>query len=39
MTAVFSLDVAECSRLMGQDEAATVKNVEVFKQIIFPQIR
>jgi hypothetical protein len=39
MTAVFSVDVAECRRLMGQDKAATVKNVEVFKQIIFPQIR
>jgi adenylate cyclase len=32
LTAVFSADVAGYSRLMGEDEAATVKTLEAYKQ-------
>ena len=39
LTAVFSADVAGYSRLMGEDEAATVKTLEAYKQIIFSQIK
>jgi adenylate cyclase len=39
MTAVFSADVAGYSRLMGDDEAATVKTLESYKQIMFSLIK
>ncbi|MEJ2725752.1 MAG: hypothetical protein P8175_14140 [Deltaproteobacteria bacterium] len=35
LTAVFSADVAGHSRLMGEDGAATVKTLEVYKQLMF----
>jgi adenylate cyclase len=35
LTAVFSADVAGYSRLMGEDEAATVKTLEDYKQVMF----
>ena len=35
LTAVFSADVAGYSRLMGEDEAATVKTLELYKQLMF----
>ena len=35
LTAVFSADVAGYSRLMGEDEAATVKTLETYKQVMF----
>jgi hypothetical protein len=35
LTAVFSADVAGHSRLMGEDEAATVKTLELYKQLMF----
>jgi len=35
LTAVFSADVAGYSRLMGEDEAATVKTLEAYKQVMF----
>ena len=38
LTAVFSADVAGYSRLMGEDEAATVKTLESYKQIMFSLI-
>ena len=34
LTAVFSADVAGYSRLMGEDEAATVKTLESYKQVM-----
>jgi adenylate cyclase len=34
LTAVFSADVAGYGRLMGEDEAATVKTLESYKQIM-----
>ena len=34
LTAIFSADVAGYSRLMQDDEAATVKTLETYKQII-----
>ena len=39
LTAVFSADVAGYSRLMGEDEAATVKTLEAYKQIMFALIK
>ena len=39
LTAVFSADVAGYSRLMGEDEAATVKALEAYKQVMFCLIR
>jgi len=39
LTAVFSADVAGYSRLMGEDEAATVKTLESYKQAMFSLIK
>ena len=39
LTAVFSADVAGYSSLMGEDEAATVKTLESYKQIMFSLIK
>jgi len=39
LTAVFSADVAGYSRLMGDDEAATVRTLEAYKQVMFSLIR
>lgn len=39
LTAVFSADVAGYSRLMGEDEGATVKTLEAYKQIMFSLIK
>ena len=39
LTAIFSADVAGYSRLMGEDEAATVKTLESYKQIMFSLIK
>jgi len=38
LTAVFSADVAGYSRLMGEDEAATAKALEAYKQVMFSLI-
>jgi adenylate cyclase len=38
LTAVFSADVAGYSRLMGEDEASTVKILEAYKQVMFSLI-
>jgi adenylate cyclase len=35
LTAVFSADVAGYSRLMGEDEAGTVKTLEEYKEVMF----
>jgi adenylate cyclase len=34
LTTILSADVAGCSRLMGDDEAATIMTLEQYKQII-----
>ena len=39
LTAVFSADVVGYSRLMGEDEAATVKTLEAYKQVMFVLIK
>ena len=39
LTAVFSADVAGYSRLMGEDEAATVRTLEAYKQVMFSLIK
>src|SRR5512137_423432 len=39
LTAVFSADAAGYSRLMGDDEAATVKTLEAYKQVMFSLIK
>ena len=39
MTAVFSAGVAGYSRLMGEDEAATVRTLEAYKQVMFSLIK
>ncbi|MCU0596130.1 MAG: adenylate/guanylate cyclase domain-containing protein, partial [Desulfobacterota bacterium] len=39
LTAVFSADVAGYSRLMGEDEAATVKTLEDYKQVMFSLVK
>jgi len=39
LTAIFSADVAGYSRLMGDDEAATVKTLEAYKQVMFSLIK
>ena len=39
LTAIFSADVAGYSRLMGEDEAATVKTLESYKQVMFTLIK
>jgi len=39
LTAVFSADVASYSRLMGDDEAATVKTLETYKGVMFSLIK
>ena len=39
LTTIFSADVAGYSRLMGEDEAATVKTLERYKAIMSELIR
>ena len=39
LTTILSADVAGYSRLMGEDEAATVKNLEQYKGIMAELIR
>jgi class 3 adenylate cyclase len=39
LTAVFSADAAGYSRLMGEDEAATVKTLETYRQVMFTLIK
>lgn len=39
LAAIFSADVAGYSRLMGEDEASTVKTLETYKQIMFSLIK
>jgi adenylate cyclase len=39
LTAVFSADVAGYSRLMGEDETATVRTLETYKQVMFSLIK
>jgi adenylate cyclase len=39
LTAVFSADVAGYSRLMGEDEAVTVKTLETYKGVMFTLIK
>ncbi len=39
LTAVFSADVAGYSRLMGEDESATVKTLEAYKEVMFTLIK
>jgi len=39
LTTIFSADVAGYSRLMGEDEAATVKTLEQYKQVMSELIR
>jgi adenylate cyclase len=39
LTAVFSADVAGYSRLMGENEAETVKTLEAYKQVMFSLIK
>ena len=39
LTAIFSADVAGYSRLMGDNEAATVKTLENYKQVMFTLIK
>jgi adenylate cyclase len=39
LTAVFSADVVGYSRLMGEDEAATVKTLETYKGVMFSLIK
>jgi adenylate cyclase len=39
LTAVFSADVAGYSRLMGEDEAATVKTLEDYRQVMFSAVK
>jgi adenylate cyclase len=39
LTAVFSADVAGYSRLMGEDEAATLTTLEAYKQVMFVLIK
>jgi len=38
LTTNFSADVAGYSCLMGEDEAATVKTLEAYKQVMFALI-
>lgn len=38
LTAILSADVVSYSRLMGEDEAGTVKTLEVYKGIMFTVI-
>ena len=39
LTPVFRPDVAGHSRLIGEDEAATAKTLETYKQVIFSLIK
>lgn len=39
LTAIFSADVSGYCRLMGEDEAATVKTLETYKQVMFSLIK
>ena len=39
LTTIFSANVAGYSRLMGEDEAATVKTLEQYKQVMSELIR
>jgi adenylate cyclase len=39
LTAVFSADVFGYSRLMGEDEAGTVKTLETYRQVMFTLIK
>jgi adenylate cyclase len=39
LTAIFSADVAGYSRLVGEDEAATVKTLDVYKVAMFILIK
>ncbi len=34
LTTIFSADVAGYSRLMGEDEAATVRTIELYRKIM-----
>ncbi len=39
LTAVFSADVVDYSRLMGEDESATVRTLETYKGVMFSLIK
>jgi len=39
LTAVFSADVAGYSRLMSEDESATVKTLETYKEVMSTLIK
>ena len=39
LTAILSADVAGYSRLMGDDEAATVETLEAYKKVMFSLIK
>ena len=39
LTAIFSADVVDYSRLMGEDESATVKTLETYKGVMFSLIK
>ena len=39
LAAIFSADVVGYSRLMGEDEAATVKTLEAYRQVMFSLIK
>ena len=39
LTAIFSADVAGYSRLMGDDETATIKILEAYKQVMFSLVK
>lgn len=39
LTAVFSADAAGYSRLMGENEEATVKTLEAYKQVVFALVK
>ena len=39
LTAIFSANVAGYSRLMGENEAATVKTLKTYKQVLFSLIK
>ena len=39
LTTIFSADVVDYSRLMGEDESATVKTLETYKGVMFSLIK
>lgn len=39
LTAVLSADLERGSRLLGEDEAATVRTLEAYKQVMFSLIK